>query len=156
MSAAPTRPVSLLRAFLDNASSGGIILMVAAALAILVANSPLAAAYFDGLHAYVGGLSVHHWINDGLMALFFLLVGLEIKREVIDGQLSTWPRRVLPGSAAIGGMVGPALIYLAFNMSPTGHPGRDGHCICSWRTIAFGVARAHDAKGVPDRSRHHR
>ncbi|MDV3249764.1 Na+/H+ antiporter NhaA [Devosia sp. BK] len=137
MSAAPTRPVSLLRAFLDNASSGGIILMVAAALAILVANSPLAAAYFDGLHAYVGGLSVHHWINDGLMALFFLLVGLEIKREVIDGQLSTWPRRVLPGSAAIGGMVGPALIYLAFNMGPTGHP--NGWAIPAATDIAFAL-----------------
>ncbi len=137
MSAASTRPVSLLRAFLDNASSGGIILMVAAAFAILVANSPLAAAYFDGLHAYVGGLSVHHWINDGLMALFFLLVGLEIKREVIDGQLSTWPRRVLPGSAAIGGMVGPALIYLAFNMGPTGHP--NGWAIPAATDIAFAL-----------------
>lgn len=137
MSATSTRPVSLLRAFLDNASSGGIILMVAAALAILVANSPLAAAYFDGLHAYVGGLSVHHWINDGLMALFFLLVGLEIKREVIDGQLSTWSRRVLPGSAAVGGMIGPALIYLAFNMGPTGHAS--GWAIPAATDIAFAL-----------------
>ncbi|KKB80381.1 pH-dependent sodium/proton antiporter [Devosia soli] len=137
MSAAPTRPVSLLRAFLNNASSGGIVLMVAAAFAIVVANSPLATAYFDGLHAYVGGLSVHHWINDGLMALFFLLVGLEIKREVIDGQLSTWSRRVLPGSAAIGGMIGPALIYLAFNMGPTGHP--NGWAIPAATDIAFAL-----------------
>jgi len=137
MSAAPTRPASLLRAFLDNASSGGIVLMIAAALAIVVANSPLASAYFDGLHAYLGGLSVHHWINDGLMALFFLLVGLEIKREVIDGQLSTWPRRVLPGSAALGGMIGPALIYLAFNMGAAGHP--NGWAIPAATDIAFAL-----------------
>ena len=62
------------------------------------------------------GLSVEHWINDGLMAVFFLLVGLEIKREMLDGQLATWPRRVLPGVAAWGGMVFPALAYLALNL----------------------------------------
>lgn len=137
MSATPYRPISVLRAFLDNASAGGIVLMFAAALAILVANTPLANAYHDGLHAYVGGLSVQHWINDGLMAVFFLLVGLEIKREVIDGQLSTWSRRILPGSAAIGGMVGPALVYLAFNLGPTGHP--NGWAIPAATDIAFAL-----------------
>lgn len=111
-----SRPVSVFREFLDSEASGGIILMVAAALALLVANSPLAATYFSVLHAYVGPLSVSHWINDGLMAVFFLLVGLEIKREVLDGQLSTWPRRVLPGIAAAGGMAVPALIYVALNV----------------------------------------
>ncbi|MBX3576504.1 MAG: Na+/H+ antiporter NhaA [Rhizobiaceae bacterium] len=109
------RPVSIFREFIDSEASGGIVLMVAAALALVVANSPLAATYFGVLHAYVGPLSVSHWINDGLMALFFLLVGLEIKREVLDGQLSTWPRRVLPGIAAAGGMAVPALIYVALN-----------------------------------------
>jgi NhaA family Na+:H+ antiporter len=108
-------PASMLREFLDNSASGGLVLMAAAALALIVANSPLAPTYFGALGAYLGPLSVLHWINDALMAVFFLLVGLEIKREVLDGQLSTWSRRVLPGVAAAGGMVFPALIFAAFN-----------------------------------------
>ncbi|CDX13534.1 sodium-proton antiporter [Mesorhizobium sp. SOD10] len=109
------RPKSILREFLDGEAAGGIVLMVAAALALIVANSPLAETYFAVLHAYLGPLSVSHWINDGLMAVFFLLVGLEIKREMLDGQLSTWPRRVLPGIAAAGGMAVPALVYVLIN-----------------------------------------
>ena len=111
----PRRPLSVLRSYLDNEAAGGLTLMGAAALALLVANSPLAPAYFGALHAHLGPLSVSHWINDGLMAVFFLFVGLEIKRELLDGQLSTWPRRALPGIAAAGGMAVPALIYAAFN-----------------------------------------
>ncbi|RWO52228.1 Na+/H+ antiporter NhaA [Mesorhizobium sp.] len=109
------RPTSTFREFLASEATGGIVLMAAAALALVVANSPLAKTYFDALHAYVGPLSVSHWINDGLMAVFFLLVGLEIKREMLDGQLSTWPRRALPGIAAAGGMLVPALVYVAIN-----------------------------------------
>nr|WP_295979828.1 Na+/H+ antiporter NhaA [uncultured Agrobacterium sp.] len=108
---------STLRQFLDNEASGGIILMAVAALAIATANSPLAESYFHVLHVYVGPLSIQHWINDALMAVFFLLVGLEIKREMLDGQLSSWSRRVLPGAAAAGGMLFPALFYLYFNWS---------------------------------------
>ena len=111
----PRRPFSMLRSLLDNEASGGLALMAAAALALAIANSPLAPAYFGALHARIGPLSASHWINDGLMAVFFLLVGLEIKRELLDGQLSTWPRRALPGIAAAGGMAVPALIYAAFN-----------------------------------------
>ncbi|TGQ65600.1 Na+/H+ antiporter NhaA [Mesorhizobium sp. M00.F.Ca.ET.186.01.1.1] len=109
------RPVSVFREFLDSEAAGGIVLMAAAALALIVANSPLSEPYFSALHAYLGPLSVSHWVNDGLMAVFFLLVGLEIKREMLDGQLSTWPRRVLPGIAAAGGMLVPALVYVAIN-----------------------------------------
>lgn len=109
------KPTSALRSFLDSQASGGLILMAAAALALIVANSPLSPFYFSTLKAYVGPLSLSHWINDGLMAVFFLLVGLEIKREVLDGQLSSWNRRILPGVSALGGMVVPALIFLAFN-----------------------------------------
>lgn len=106
---------STLRHFLDNEASGGIILMVVAALAIATANSSMADAYFNILHVYIGPLSIQHWINDAVMAVFFLLVGLEIKREMLDGQLSTWSRRILPGAAAAGGMVFPALFYIYFN-----------------------------------------
>lgn len=91
--------------------------MGVASIAIVIANSPASSLYFDMLSRYVFGLSILHWINDALMAVFFLLVGLEIKREFLDGQLSTWSRRALPGFAALGGMVAPALIYVAFNMN---------------------------------------
>lgn len=110
------RPRSALRAFLRTESAGGIVLMAAAVAALAVANSPLSAAYFAALKTHVGPLSVSHWINDGLMAIFFLLVGLEVKRELLEGQLSTWERRVLPGAAAAGGMIVPAIIFAAFNI----------------------------------------
>ncbi|MFJ6326920.1 MULTISPECIES: Na+/H+ antiporter NhaA [unclassified Rhizobium] len=106
---------STLRQFLDSEASGGLVLMFVAALAIVTANSSLASSYFSTLHAHIGPLSILHWINDALMAIFFLLVGLEIKREMLDGQLSSWSRRILPGVAAAGGMLVPAGIYVAVN-----------------------------------------
>lgn len=90
--------------------------MASAILALIVANSPLASSYRAALHFDLGGLSALHWINDGLMAVFFLLVGLEIKRELLDGELRTWPSRLLPGIAAAGGMAVPALVYVACNL----------------------------------------
>lgn len=104
-----------LRAFLKSEAAGGIVLMGVAVLALVVANSPLAPAYFAALKAYLGGLSLLHWINDGLMAVFFLLVGLEIKREFLEGELATWQARALPGLAALGGVVVPAVIYVVIN-----------------------------------------
>ncbi|TWA66289.1 sodium/proton antiporter (NhaA family) [Azospirillum baldaniorum] len=131
------RPAAFIRNFMSNEASGGILLMVAAALALVVANSPLSAAYFDTLHTYILGLSIGHWINDGLMAIFFLLVGLEIKREMLDGQLSTWSCRILPGVAAAGGMLVPALVYLAFN---AGNPATvNGWAIPAATDIAFAL-----------------
>ncbi len=125
------------RALFDNPAAGGLLLMLVAALALLVANSPVAPAYFGVLSTYLGPLSVVHWINDGLMALFFLLVGLEIKREVLQGQLSTWPGRVLPGLAAAGGMAVPALVFVAFNWgNPT---ALRGWAIPSATDIAFAL-----------------
>lgn len=110
---APFARRSPLGAFLKSEAAGGVLLMVSAALALIIANSPVAPLYFAALGSYVAGLSILHWINDALMAVFFLLVGLEIKREFLEGQLSSWSRRALPGIAALGGMVVPALIYLA-------------------------------------------
>jgi Na+:H+ antiporter, NhaA family len=108
-----TKPRSMLREFLRNEAAGGLLLMGAAALAMIIANSPLAPDYFAALTMKIGPLSLLHWINDALMALFFFLVGLEIKREFVDGHLSTWADRRLPMIAAVAGMVVPALIYLA-------------------------------------------
>jgi NhaA family Na+:H+ antiporter len=111
--------------------------MAAAALALVLANSAAAPFYFGSLKTDVGGLSVLHWINDALMAVFFLLVGLEIKREIIEGHLSTWPRRVLPCVAAAGGMIAPALVYLAVN---AGHPETmRGWAIPAATDIAFAL-----------------
>ena len=110
------RPPSAVRDFLASEASGGLVLMAAAAAALIAANSALSGAYARALHAQLGPLSLLHWINDGAMAVFFLLVGLEIKREALVGGLRTWPDRVLPGIAAAAGMAGPALVYLALNL----------------------------------------
>lgn len=111
---------SALREFLASEAAGGILLMAAAALAMIIANSPWGVDYFHFVHAVtgpeltpkLGPMTVHLWINDGLMAIFFLLVGLEIKREFVDGHLATWADRRLPVIAAAAGMVVPAAIYL--------------------------------------------
>jgi NhaA family Na+:H+ antiporter len=112
--------------------------MAAAGLALLVANSPLADAYNQTLRESVLGVSPLHAINDGLMALFFLLVGLEIKRELAVGALATWPRRALPGLAALGGMAVPALIYAFINLTSPGT--LRGWAIPAATDIAFSLA----------------
>lgn len=109
----PPKRRSPLHAFFESGGAAGVLLVLAAANALIIANSPLGLLYFKVLETKVAGLSVLHWINDALMALFFLLVGLEIKREFIEGQLATWSRRALPAFAALGGMIAPALIYVA-------------------------------------------
>ena len=106
---------SAFQRFAQSEASGGLFLMASAAIGMLVANSALAPNYSDILHTKVGGLDVLHWINDGLMALFFLLVGLEIKREMAVGELDTWSRRVLPSIGAFGGMLAPALVFVLVN-----------------------------------------
>lgn len=101
--------------FISSPAAGGIILILASAAAIVVANSSLREGYESLLKYKTAGLSVEHWVNDGLMAIFFLFVGLEIKRELLAGELSTWSQRALPGFAALGGVAVPALIYAGFN-----------------------------------------
>jgi NhaA family Na+:H+ antiporter len=107
----PPKRRSPLHAFMESGAAAGVLLVFSAALALIIANSPLGVVYFTILEAKVAGLSILHWINDALMAIFFLVVGLEIKREFIEGQLASWSRRALPALAALGGMIAPALIY---------------------------------------------
>jgi NhaA family Na+:H+ antiporter len=138
-------PLKALREFLRLESAGGILLLAAAALALIISNSPLAALYESLLNLHfgptIGALSLEksllHWINDGLMAVFFFLVGLEIKREVLEGELSSASQIALPGLCALGGMVAPALVYLAFNWTtPETH---QGWAIPAATDIAFAV-----------------
>lgn len=126
-----------LRDFIHSEASGGIVLLAAAVLAMIVANSGLAESYFHMLHVEIGGLSLLHWINDGLMALFFLLVGLEVKREFVVGELSSWGRRILPGASAVMGMAAPAGIFLAVNRGIAGNWG--GWAIPAATDIAFAL-----------------
>ena len=111
----PDKPRSLLREFMEGEAAGGIVLMAAAAAALIVANSPLAHWYFEALEAHLGPLSVEHWINDALMAVFFLLVALEIKREALSGQLSSKEQLILPMVCAAAGVAVPALLFFALN-----------------------------------------
>lgn len=98
--------------FLASEVASGVLLMIAAIFALIVANSPFASAYIGGQQVMIGPLSLLEWVNDGLMALFFLLVGLQIKWEFIQGQLARWSDRILPMVAAFGGMAVPAIVYL--------------------------------------------
>ena len=115
------RPISALREFLQEEAASGVVLIAAAVIALVLANLPATAdAYHHLLHLragpvlsdHLGPMTVHLWINDGLMALFFLLVGLEVKREVVTGRLARPDARRLPVIAAIAGMAVPAIVYL--------------------------------------------
>jgi NhaA family Na+:H+ antiporter len=129
------RPVErIVRPFQDFAhkqSSGGILLIAVTAVALIWANSPwgdsYAALWDSKLTVGVGDFTLSkdltHWINDGLMAVFFLVVGLEIKREVLVGELSSMRSAALPVAAALGGAVVPALIYIAINAGTEGAAG---------------------------------
>ncbi|MBW1245591.1 Na+/H+ antiporter NhaA [Pseudomonas tolaasii] len=129
--------LAFLSRFFAAESAGGLILMAAALAALLVANSPWADSYFATLHVKIVGLSIEHWVNDGLMAIFFMLVGLEIKREMLVGQLAGWSQRALPGFAALGGMLIPALIYVAVNWGSNETLG--GWAIPAATDIAFAL-----------------
>lgn len=119
--------IAPFREFFKHQAASGIILLLSAGAAILLANSPLVTAYNDILHRYITigyrkftlSMSVLHWINDGLMALFFFVIGMEIKRELIVGELKDLKKAILPVAAAIGGMIMPAIIYVVFNYKET-------------------------------------
>ena len=135
MTLARLKSPSALRRFLDSQANAGLFLMAMAALALVLDNSPLAPDYEAILRFHVGPLSLAYWINDALMAVFFLLVGLEIKREMLDGQLVSWSRRLLPGIAALGGMVVPALLFFGLNSGETAR----GWAIPTATDIAFAL-----------------
>lgn len=139
------RILPAMQAFMQSEAKGGIVLMLAALAALIIANSSLSGAYFDFLHIQtgptfsdkLGPMTIHLWINDGLMAIFFLLVGLEIKREFADGRLVSWDQRRLPFVAALGGIVMPALIFVLV-VGP-GTPSASGWAIPAATDIAFAV-----------------
>jgi NhaA family Na+:H+ antiporter len=138
-------PISTIKDFLQKESTGGLLLVVAACIAMAIENSPLDFLYNALLETpvsvQVGALVLHKplllWINDGLMAVFFFLIGLEIKREVTEGELSDPARLVIPAIAAVGGMLVPALVYIALNQ---GDPAAlSGWAIPTATDIAFAL-----------------
>ena len=142
LSISSRRKIALI---LRSDSTGGILLIIATILALIMANSPLASLYEGFLHVpmeiRIGSLhldkTLHHWINDGLMVFFFMLVGLEVKREILEGHLSSISKVTLPVIAAIGGMVFPAIIYIFFNH---GDPeAMNGWAIPTATDIAFAL-----------------
>lgn len=137
--------------FFRQESAGGILLLLCAVIAMFIANSPAAGLYAQLLHTEIPipglTMSVLHWINDGLMVLFFFVVGMEIKREFLFGELKSLSATILPIAAAAGGMVVPALFYFAFN---AGLPTLSGWAIPMSTDIAFSLGvLAFAAKGVP-------
>lgn len=129
--------MQIIKHFFQSEQAAGIVLMVAAVLGLLIANSAAAPAYFALLDAKVLGMSVLHWVNDGLMAVFFLFVGLEVKRELLQGELSDNAKRFLPAVAALGGLALPALIYVVF--AGTNTPLTQGWAIPAATDIAFAL-----------------
>lgn len=128
--------------FLHAETSGGILLIIATVVALILANSALSELYYSlwhteftiGIGEYALTYDLHHWINDGLMVIFFFVVGLEIKRELLVGELSTVKKASLPIAAAVGGMLAPALLYILFN---AGKEGASGWGIPMATDIAF-------------------
>jgi NhaA family Na+:H+ antiporter len=123
-------------AFFDSEKSSGIILILCTVISIVIANSPVGKAYLGFWHSNVGGLSFEHWINDALMAIFFLLIGLELEREIYVGELSSFKNAMLPIFAAIGGMIAPSLIHFSLN---AGTPTQNGMGIPMATDIAFAL-----------------
>ena len=138
------RVLTPLEEFIHRQTTSGMLLMLSAVVALVIANGPLAETYAHILHAdfsvgsgeWMLSMSVHHWINDGLMALFFLVVGLELKRELLVGELSDPRQALLPIMAAIGGMLLPALVYFSMN---SGGPEANGWGVPMATDIAFAL-----------------
>ncbi len=122
--------------FFNSEKSSGILLIICTVISLLLANSIIGANYLSIWQTYVGGLSVEHWINDALMAIFFLLIGLELERELYNGELSNFKNALLPIVAALGGICVPALIHFVLN---SGTPTQAGVGIPMATDIAFAL-----------------
>ena len=137
---------NFIRSFLKTESASGVLLIIFSLFAIFLANSDFANYYYAIKNSYISisfenfqlKETVHHWVNDGLMAIFFLVIGLELKREMINGQLSTFSKILLPGIAAVGGMAFPALIYIILNKHEP--LAMSGWAIPTATDIAFSLA----------------
>lgn len=135
----PSQPFTLSRSFVEffeSEKAGGVVLIVCTVVSLALANSALGAGYLGWWQQTIGGMSVEHWINDGLMAVFFLLIGLELEREIYNGELSDLRSALLPIFAAVGGVGVPALIHYALN---AGTPTQDGIGIPMATDIAFAL-----------------
>lgn len=130
------RLTEAFKEFIDNEKSSGLVLIACTVIALLIANSHLNPLYLNTIHASILGLSLEHWVNDGLMAIFFLFIGLELERELYNGELSDLKQAMLPIAAAIGGVAVPALIHLYFNF---GLPTQSGIGIPMATDIAFAI-----------------
>jgi NhaA family Na+:H+ antiporter len=113
----------LFKEFFESEKASGIILIGCTLISLIIANSDFGADYINAWHYHVGGRSIEHWINDGLMTIFFLLIGLELEREIYQGELSNIKDAMLPIFAALGGMLVPAGLYLLFNFGTIGQSG---------------------------------
>jgi len=117
------KSTKLFKAFFESEKAGGLALIACTIISLIVANSPLSTHYHHFWTTYFAGLSVEHWVNDGLMAIFFLLIGLELEREVYIGELSKIKDALLPFFGALGGILMPAGLYLLFNFGTTTQSG---------------------------------
>ena len=135
-----------IKNFFSREEKSGILLLLFAILALITVNSPLQSLYYDikytdipiSLGDFNFTKSVSHWVNDGLMAIFFFVIGLELKREILEGELSSFDRMVLPAIAAIGGMAAPALVYILININNP--ENMSGWAIPTATDIAFSLA----------------
>lgn len=126
----------LFKEFFDSEKAGGLVLVIVTIISLVIANSPWQTDYVNFWHIEFGGHSIVHWINDGLMTLFFLLIGLELEREVYRGELSDLKSAALPIFGALGGMIIPIGIFLLFNF---GTDMQAGACIPMATDIAFAI-----------------
>lgn len=117
------KPKGLFQSFFESEKAGGLVLLICTVISLVLANSSISEEYISIWHYQIGSHSAEHWINDGLMTIFFLLIGLELEREVYIGELSKIKDAILPISGALGGMLIPALIYFAFNVGTSTENG---------------------------------